>query len=353
MNTKMVCEKINISTKALRVYEEYELIIPKRSDNGYRCYSDENILRLREIMLLKEMGFSLKEIKNILDKNKADREEEKGKKVVSSLNFQMKVIENKIIELDNVKNTLKDSINSIINSKEKEEYTLYFEKINEMLEQNKVKRQQWIDRWGFDNWAKNYDSSVVSGNDELNIFQGYGDIMEKVKEVIMARSPQSILDIGCGTGSLCGELSGEIEVVGIDQSIEMLFIAKDRYPAFIGRVGNFLEEPYLTNHFDVVVSSYAFHHLKGEEKLRAIDNMCEYLKDNGRIVIADLMFLNKEKREKCRRDLINQGREDLWDIVEDEYYSDIEELKEYAELKGLKFYYDHMMNFTWMVVIER
>jgi len=353
MNTKMVCDKINISPKALRIYEDCELITPNRRDNGYRCYSDEDILRLREIMLLKEMGFSLKEIKTILGKNKTDMKEENIKKIVRSLNFQMKVIENKIGELDNIKNTLKDGINSINNSKEKEEYTLYFEKINQILKQNKLNRQQWIDRWDFDNWAKNYDSSVVSGNDELNIFQGYGDIMKKVKEVMMAKSPQSILDIGCGTGSLCGELSREVEVVGIDQSIEMLFIAKDRYPNFNGRMGNFLDEPHLTNYFDVVVSTYAFHHLNGKEKLKAIDNMCDYLRENGRILIADLMFLNKEEREKCKRNLINQGRADLWEIVEDEYYSHIEELREYALLKGLKFSYEHMMNFTWMIVIEK
>lgn len=103
----------------------------------------------------------------------------------------------------------------------------------------------------------------------------------------------------------------------------------------------------------MVVSTYAFHHLEGEEKLRAIDYMCDYLKENGKIVIADLMFLNKEEREKCRRGFMKQGREDLWEIVEDEYYSDVEELKSYSELKGLKFHYEHMTNFTWMVVMQK
>jgi len=353
MNTKRVCEKINISPKALRIYEEYELISPERGDNGYRNYNDEDILRLREIMLLKDMGFSLKEIKILLDKNKGEIGESEANKVTRSLYFQMKVIENKISELENIKCTLKDSINSIINTDGKEEIKLYFEKINEILQRNKSERQRWIDRWNFDGWAKNYDISVNDEEDDLHIFQGYGEIMKKVKETMMINSPSSILDIGCGTGSLCGELSTEIEVVGIDQSIEMLFIAKDRFPSFNVRLGNFLDKPYCGNHFDVVVSTYAFHHLKGEEKLRAIDYMCDYLKENGRVVIADLMFLNKAEREKSRRNFVDQGRADLWEIVEDEYYSDIEELKIYLEIKGIKFRYEHITNFTWMVVIEK
>lgn len=50
--------------------------------------------------------------------------------------------------------------------------------------------------------------------------------MAKVKETMMLNSPSSILSIGCGTASLCGELSESLEVVGIDQSIYMIFIAK-------------------------------------------------------------------------------------------------------------------------------
>jgi len=353
MNTKRVCEKINISPKALRIYEEYELISPVRSDNGYRNYNDDDILRLREIMLLKDMGFSLKEIKILMEKNKGEIVESEANKVTRSLYFQMKVIENKINELENIKCTLKDGVNSIINSDDKEEIKLYFEKINEILLRNKSERQHWIDRWNFDSWAKSYDSSVNYGDDALHIFQGYVEIMAKVKETMMSGSPSSILDIGCGTSSLCGDLSERIEVVGMDQSIEMLFIAKGKYPSLNTRVGNFLDTPYCLNHFDVVVSTYAFHHLRGEEKLRAIDYMCHYLKENGKIVIADLMFLNKEEREKCRENFISQGRADLWEIVEDEYYSDIEKLKAYALLKGLSFHYEHMINFTWMLVIEK
>ena len=70
MNTKRVCEKIGVTPRALRVYEEHEFIKPDRLENGYRDYSDEDVIKIREVMMLKDMGFSLSEIKSILEKNK-------------------------------------------------------------------------------------------------------------------------------------------------------------------------------------------------------------------------------------------------------------------------------------------
>lgn len=44
---------------------------------------------------------------------------------------------------------------------------------------------------------------------------------------------------------------------------------------------------------------------------------------------------------------------DLWNIVEDEYYTDIEKIKKYAEFLGCKVQYRHMVNFTWIVEIVK
>ena len=101
MNTKEVCKKLNTTPKALRIYEEYDIVVPKRDNNNYRVYSTDDLLRLREVLLLKELGFSLKEIKSLTDKNVyADNH------FARSLYLQLRAIEGKINELDNIKNTL-------------------------------------------------------------------------------------------------------------------------------------------------------------------------------------------------------------------------------------------------------
>ncbi len=67
MNTNEVCKIINVSTKSLRIYEEYEIVVPKRKSNNYRDYSEDDLLKLRTLKLLKELGFSLKDIKVLID----------------------------------------------------------------------------------------------------------------------------------------------------------------------------------------------------------------------------------------------------------------------------------------------
>lgn len=58
-----VCE---ISIKTLRFYEDEGLIKPVKVDiySGYRYYDDDNILEIYRIRLLKNLGFSLKEIRD-------------------------------------------------------------------------------------------------------------------------------------------------------------------------------------------------------------------------------------------------------------------------------------------------
>ena len=59
----------NISTKALRHYDRIGLLMPRKTDSKtrYRLYNDEDIKELSKIMILKEAGFSLKYIKNLIN----------------------------------------------------------------------------------------------------------------------------------------------------------------------------------------------------------------------------------------------------------------------------------------------
>lgn len=60
------CVKLNIET--IRFYERNKLLPkPKRSSAGYRLYTNVDINRLHFIVLAKRHGFSLKEIKELLD----------------------------------------------------------------------------------------------------------------------------------------------------------------------------------------------------------------------------------------------------------------------------------------------
>ncbi len=81
--------------------------------------------------------------------------------------------------------------------------------------------------------------------------------------------------------------------------------------------------------------------------------MLRYLRSGGIIIIADLMFLNNKEKAKQKETLLKRGRRDLWDIIEDEYYTDIEEIEKYSQKLGCMVNYKHIANFTWLLQIEK
>ena len=106
------------------------IIVPERDKNNYRNYSENDLLKLRQLILLKEMGIPLRKINSILQK---DFDEEN--KMVKILDIQLKVVENKINELKNIKNTLELGINDILN-KNVIDYNTYFDKVDRCLKEN-------------------------------------------------------------------------------------------------------------------------------------------------------------------------------------------------------------------------
>ena len=55
----------DVTTKTIRYYEKLGLLVPALVDiySGYRYFDEENIKRMKEILTLKKLGFSLDEIK--------------------------------------------------------------------------------------------------------------------------------------------------------------------------------------------------------------------------------------------------------------------------------------------------
>ncbi len=57
-----------VSIRTLHYYEEIGLLVPsRRTDAGYRLYTDEDLLRLQQILIHRELGLSLEHIRRSLD----------------------------------------------------------------------------------------------------------------------------------------------------------------------------------------------------------------------------------------------------------------------------------------------
>lgn len=66
---KKVSELSGVSVRTLHYYDEIGLLSPQKYENGYRYYSEEDMSFLQMVLFYKYLGFSLKQIKELLKKS--------------------------------------------------------------------------------------------------------------------------------------------------------------------------------------------------------------------------------------------------------------------------------------------
>jgi MerR family transcriptional regulator, thiopeptide resistance regulator len=86
-------EKAGVTVRALHHYDHLGLLKPsRRTDAGYRLYAEQDFARLQQIVTLKFLGMSLKQIKHLLQQEHFD--------VLIQLQIQRQVMEEKRRHLD-------------------------------------------------------------------------------------------------------------------------------------------------------------------------------------------------------------------------------------------------------------
>jgi DNA-binding transcriptional MerR regulator len=70
-----VAERVGLSLRTVRYYEEMELLAPaQRTEGGFRLYTEEQVERLGLIKQMKPLGFSVQEMRDLLDARDAVRD---------------------------------------------------------------------------------------------------------------------------------------------------------------------------------------------------------------------------------------------------------------------------------------
>ncbi len=105
-----------------------------------------------------------------------------------------------------------------------------------------------------------------------------------------------VVDLGCGNGQISIPLAERgAEVLGIDVSPAMAeqlrSEAKRRGLSTLDAIALPVEELDLPPaSADLIVSSYALHHLRDPDKARLVETAITWLRPGGRLLIADMMF---------------------------------------------------------------
>jgi len=66
---KQFSTMVGVSIRMLRHYDKIGLLIPEyiNQENAYRYYGEKNLALMQQVLFFKELDFSLKEIKDILN----------------------------------------------------------------------------------------------------------------------------------------------------------------------------------------------------------------------------------------------------------------------------------------------
>ncbi len=74
LNPAEAAERLGVSAKALRLYEERDLLAPARSAAGWRAYGPREMARAAEIVALRSLGLSLAGVARVLEGEPGDLE---------------------------------------------------------------------------------------------------------------------------------------------------------------------------------------------------------------------------------------------------------------------------------------
>lgn len=286
MKINELAKQLNITARAIRLYEKTGLLKPDRDQsNGYRIYSEHDAWQLQTIASLRELGMGLSQIKVLLE----NLDQGDSAKIHHYLELQRMAMVSKWVEWKYAITILDELINRF---EEKQELVIEdLFSLAQSLRHIQDSHSSWQDKWDFDHLAKGYDedSAGIAAGPFCNELE-YRAALDFIEQWIGAQQGEWGLDIGTGTGNLAGLfLPKGVTMHAIDQSNEMLIRCRSKFPTLSAKLGNALSVPYMDNQFDFVVSAFAFHHLNEGQQTIALDEMNRILKPRGRICIAGPM----------------------------------------------------------------
>ncbi len=182
-----------------------------------------------------------------------------------------------------------------------------------------------------DSYEKDYKYLRCFEKDKLFVF--VGDLKGK-----------KVLDLGCGTGRLIGELKVfGAEVKACDVSEKMVKIAKEKYPALDIVKADALDLPYKDDEFDLVLATFLIVHIRDLSKL--FGEVYRVLKGGGKFVLTNI---NQKKAPKLK---LKNGEE----IVINSFYHRPEDVVKELDRQFFKIEQDDYVeeNGTWINQIVR
>lgn len=197
----------------------------------------------------------------------------------------------------------------------------------------------------FDQWAQTYATDMAHMNGPLT---GYETSLATATALAPVDEGAHILDIGIGTGGFSALLEHQVaSITGVDLSNIMLEKCQEQHPSYELHQGTFTHLPVADAGFDNVISSFTFHEVPLDERVRACQEVARVLKGGGWLTLLDIIFASDNAMQDAAEHL--GGR---WD--DSEIYAFVGKLD--AALRQAHFqqiYWQQTGPYHWAVCAQK
>lgn len=267
----------HVTLRTIRYYDKHDILKPSFvTEAGARFYSDEDFARLQQILLLKYLGFSLEDIREMTI------DDSDYHFMLDSLNLQLKLVQDRIEQLQLVEQAIKDTTNAI-----GEEHTVDWNKMLDLIHLT-----------GMEKSLKNQYQNASNISSRINLHSLYSQNKKGwfpwMYEQLGIESGMEVLEIGCGDGTLWAEklkeLPENVHLILSDISEGMLRDArrKIKLPPNGCQITyqNFdcQRIPYENNSFNLVIANHLLFYCEDIEMV--CQEIKRVLKPGGRLICS-------------------------------------------------------------------
>ena len=265
----------NVTLRTIRYYDKQDILKPSFvSESGARFYTDEDFARLQQILLLKYLGFSLDDIREMTIDD-ADYHF-----MLDSLNIQLKLVRDRIEQMQLVETAIMETSDAI-----QKERTIDW---NKML--------NLIHLTGMEKSLKNQYQNASNISARIHLHSLYSQNQQGwfpwIYEQLEVCPGIRILELGCGDGTLWVEnlkhLPKEADIILSDISEGML---RDARRAIGAKDGRFSYEvfdcqhiPFVDGSFDLVIANHVLFYC--EDIRRVCGEVRRVLRPDGRFLCS-------------------------------------------------------------------
>ena len=261
-----------VSVRTIRYYDQQNILKPSYiNESGARFYTDEDFARLQQILLLKYLGFSLEDIREMTI-NDTDYH-----LMQNALNLQLKLIDDKIEQMQLVKQAIQDTSREISKN-----HTVNWSQMLHLIHLTGMEKSLKTQYQNASNISARIRLHEMYSQNQTGWFPW---IYHNCKITDGMR----ILEIGCGDGTLWNEnmakLPQNISAVLSDISEGMLRDVRRR----IGSDSRFSFQafdchriPFVSDSFDLVIANHVLFYC---------DDIAKVCREVSRILVPGGRFL--------------------------------------------------------------